>query len=696
MEVKKLCKMQDSGLKRVPYNSGETSINLSNDVVEILLGSTIIRPSNTSVKLRLYKSDFIQGLCYIITQLPLYNSSSQGYKKVEYSMDLYNKYLANINAFFENSESKDYECNIILRKDGRNYLNDLKKGDFSIRDFLVENSSQITYGSSDDGVKYLRISYMNPIAETKKQGKLLISDKTHCKFALKCITYFYNSPKWNNIDNYVEDFKEGDSIKVSNGQKLSLAGMFTYVSEDELIARNDPKRRWYTEPFKIKGKTVYLSTEWYPGGNEDKTYSLEIPKLGKFISTCFGSQYKIIKNEQAWELWELSNDNQDQKTKKESEDNKEDKKDSQQPFSISRMISIISETGLLYSPDLIKRFAFSLMSKRFLILSGLAGSGKTQLALAFANSLIEDETQLCVVPVGADWTNREPLLGFPNALQEGLYVKPESGVLDLLIEANKQENKAKPYFLVLDEMNMSYVERYFADFLSSMESHKAMPLWKGFSDEVPQTICLPGNLFIIGTINVDETTYMFSPKVLDRANVIEFKISPDEMDLFLREMKPIDRECINYKAADMAASFVSIAESKDLADDKEIRETLTSFFKDLKAVNSEFGYRSATEIYRFVSHAQTNDDTEKKMTLAEIIDCAVVQKLLPKLHGSRKKLDKTLNTLWKECFDDEAQKETTSISADKVEKAKYKLTADKIQRMYESAMANGFTSFSEA
>lgn len=696
MEVKKLCKMQDSGLKRIPYNSGETSINLSNDVVEILLGSTIIRPSNTSVKLRLYKSDFIQGLCYIITQLPFYNSSSQGYKKVEYSMDLYNKYLANINAFFENSESKDYECNIILRKDGRNYLNDLKKGDFSIRDFLVENSSQITYGSSDDGVKYLRISYMNPIAETKKQGKLLISDKTHCKFALKCITYFYNSPKWNNIDNYVEDFKEGDSIKVSNGQKLSLAGMFIYVSEDELIARNDPRRRWYTEPFKIKGKTVYLSTEWYPGGNEDKTYSLEIPKLGKFISTCFGSQYKIIKNEQAWELWELSNDNQDQKTKKESEDNKEDKKDSQLPFSISRMISLISETGLLYSPDLIKRFAFSLMSKRFLILSGLAGSGKTQLALAFANALIEDETQLCVVPVGADWTNREPLLGFPNALQEGLYVKPESGVLDLLIEANKKENKAKPYFLVLDEMNMSYVERYFADFLSSMESHKAMPLWKGFSDEVPQTICLPDNLFIIGTINVDETTYMFSPKVLDRANVIEFKISPDEMDLFLREMKPIDRECINYKAADMAANFVSIAESKDLADDKEIRETLTSFFKDLKAVNSEFGYRSATEIYRFVSHAQTNDDTEKKMTLAEIIDCAVVQKLLPKLHGSRKKLDKTLNTLWKECFDDEAQKETTSISADKVEKAKYKLTADKIQRMYESAMANGFTSFSEA
>lgn len=365
-------------------------------------------------------------------------------------------------------------------------------------------------------------------------------------------------------------------------------------------------------------------------------------------------------------------------------------------FSISRIISLIGETGLLYSSELIKRFAFSLLSKRFLILSGLAGSGKTQLALAFANALIENDNQLCVVPVGADWTNREPLLGFPNALQEEQYVKPESGVLDLLIEANKKENKNRPYFLVLDEMNMSYVERYFADFLSSMESHKSIPLWKGNSDDVPQSISLPNNLFIIGTINVDETTYMFSPKVLDRANVIEFKISPEEMEKFLQEMKPVNRDSINYKAADMGASFVNIAESKDLADDKEIKETLNSFFKDLKSVNAEFGYRSATEIYRFASQAQKNDDTDNKMSLSEIIDCAIVQKLLPKLHGSRKKLDKTLNALWKECFEEAVQRETTGISKEQVVNAKYQLTADKIQRMYDSAMANGFTSFSEA
>ena len=100
-----------------------------------------------------------------------------------------------------------------------------------------------------------------------------------------------------------------------------------------------------------------------------------------------------------------------------------------------------------------------------------------------------------MVSVGADWTSREPLLGYPNALQHDSYVKPENGVLDLLIEANKIENANKPFFLILDEMNMSYVERYFADFLSAMESHENISLLARFlkmknhvSERVPQSI----------------------------------------------------------------------------------------------------------------------------------------------------------------------------------------------------------------
>ena len=359
-------------------------------------------------------------------------------------------------------------------------------------------------------------------------------------------------------------------------------------------------------------------------------------------------------------------------------------------FSISIIIQYIQETGLLYTEKLIKRFAFSLMAKRFLILSGLAGSGKTQLALTFANALIADKKQLCVVSVGADWTNREPLLGFPNALKDDEYVLPESGVLDLLIEANKDENKEKPYFLILDEMNMSYVERYFADFLSVMESGEGISLWKG-NDEVPSTISLPKNLFIIGTINVDETTYMFSPKVLDRANVIEFKISSDEMGNFLKEMKNVDRCSINGKATGMGTDFVNLANVKELDKDDDAVKTLQNFFKELKKVNAEFGYRTATEIFRYIAQAKKNDDTENKLTNHDILDAAIIQKLLPKLHGSRKKLEPVLAQLWKLCFTEEVH-----IARENVDKAIYKESADKILRMYEAANANGFTSFAEA
>lgn len=369
------------------------------------------------------------------------------------------------------------------------------------------------------------------------------------------------------------------------------------------------------------------------------------------------------------------------------------------PFSISKIIALINSTGLIYSSSLIKRFAFSLLSKPFVILSGLAGSGKTQLALAFASALVEDrEKQMRVVSVGADWTNREPLLGYPNALDKTEYVRPENGVLDLLIEANKQENSSKPFFLILDEMNMSYVERYFADFLSVMESHEEMSLWNGYDetkDKTPKSVALPENLFIIGTINVDETTYMFSPKVLDRANVIEFKISEDEMTSFLSKIQNIDRNAANSKAADMGEDFVKLAKVKDFALDKDAANTLSKFFKELKNVNAEFGYRSATEIFRFICQAQKNDDTDEKLSYEDILDSAIVQKLLPKLHGSRKKLDPVLKKLWSLCFTDK-DNATNTITSDCVSKAIYKESADKIQRMYEAANANGFTSFAEA
>lgn len=362
-------------------------------------------------------------------------------------------------------------------------------------------------------------------------------------------------------------------------------------------------------------------------------------------------------------------------------------------FNMDTLIKSINETGLFYEYKFIQRYVCSLMTKPFVILSGLAGSGKTQLALAFARVMSENiDQQLCIVPVGADWTNREPLLGYPNALKQGEYMLPESGALQIMMRALR--NPQKPYFLVLDEMNLSYVERYFADFLSALESHQEIPLWEKPEEcdsEVPAKIALPKNLFIIGTINVDETTYMFFPKVLDRANVIEFKISDDEMNRFLKLDMNVNIEIANGMCANMGQDFVEKSSVKNLENSELVQKTLISFFKVLKKVNAEFGYRSAIEIYRFIANAKA---CAEGMTEDEILDAAIVQKLLPKLHGSRKKLEPVLKALWGLCMQNAHTAE--AIIRENVQYAKFPESADKIQRMMQTALENGFTSFAEA
>ena len=357
---------------------------------------------------------------------------------------------------------------------------------------------------------------------------------------------------------------------------------------------------------------------------------------------------------------------------------------------ITKICEYIKQTGLIYDDSLIKRYVAALQTKPFVILSGLSGSGKTQLALAFAHVICDDlSEQLCFVSVGADWTNREPLLGYPNALKKDQYEKPENGVLDIILRA--AENEDKPYFLVLDEMNLSYVERYFADFLSTMESDTEIAFWTVPDKDVPMSIKLPKNLFIIGTINVDETTYMFSPKVLDRANVIEFKVTEEDMKTYLENHIAVDIEESDSMAADMASCFVEVAKDKITQPDAKIAKVLLDFFKTLKNVNAEFGYRTANEIYRFIGFAKNLGLTD-----AEAIDAAIIQKLLPKLHGSRKHLNEPLKKLWELCLNQDVNLPLTEDCVADSKTCKYLLSADKILRMYKAAVNNGFTSFAEA
>ena len=374
-------------------------------------------------------------------------------------------------------------------------------------------------------------------------------------------------------------------------------------------------------------------------------------------------------------------------------------------FKISNFQDSCEKSGLNYNDVLIIRFISSLLSKPFVILSGLSGSGKTKIAQSFVEWICQNNSQYRIVPVGADWTNREPLLGYPNGLNPDEYITPDSGVLHLLLEASKDQNQKKPYFIILDEMNLSHVERYFADFLSIMESKDTVKLYTG-SDrsstdglDITQQIGWPKNVFIIGTVNIDETTYMFSPKVLDRANVIEFRITEEEIAAFLNNPGIPDLSKLSKQGANMAENFLAIAAISDTDKNEELTNKLNLFFSELKKVGAEFGYRTASEIMQLVAKLKALEPTIQNNVC---LDIAIMQKLLPKLHGSRSKLVKVLIALAALCIEDKQKDEFIKNFENHLKndfdgiKVKFDVSFEKLIRMYKNVLANGFTSYAEA
>jgi len=368
------------------------------------------------------------------------------------------------------------------------------------------------------------------------------------------------------------------------------------------------------------------------------------------------------------------------------------------PFEIKYFKEVINNSGLKFNNELVSRFIASILTKPFVLLTGLSGSGKTKIAQSFVQWICEDESQYKIIPVGADWTNREPLLGYPNGLNHNEYILPDSGALSLIIEASKIENNDKPYFLILDEMNLSHVERYFADFLSVMESEGKISLYSGTArkdlkgNDVPDNIHWSKNLFIIGTVNIDETTYMFSPKVLDRANTIEFRLDESNIKNFFELPSKIDLSVLKSKGAVMAKNFLEIAKDNFIEKDEEYSEILVKFFNELKKVGAEYGYRTAVEMLLLIKKLNTISEISKN----ESVDIAVMQKLLPKLHGSRSKVSKVLDALILLCLKDG---QTFSIAkSDEIldENIKYPIAFEKLVRMYKNALDNGFTSYAEA
>jgi 5-methylcytosine-specific restriction protein B len=245
--------------------------------------------------------------------------------------------------------------------------------------------------------------------------------------------------------------------------------------------------------------------------------------------------------------------------------------------------------------------------KRFILLAGLSGTGKTSMARAYARAYCEalelpPARHYAQVAVWPDWTDPTGLIGFVNPLKEPPSFR-ETPALKLLLDASR--NPALPYFLCLDEMNLARVEHYFAPFLSAMEGpggRLAIHAADEPVDMVPPSIPWPANLFIIGTVNMDETTYPFSDKVLDRAFTFEFW------------------------DADLKAWRDRIARETDPVVFEVVFPLLKALYAALLPARRHFGYRTCDEVLGFCT-------ANSGVALIEAVDAAVLAKVLPKVRG---------------------------------------------------------------
>jgi MoxR-like ATPase len=355
---------------------------------------------------------------------------------------------------------------------------------------------------------------------------------------------------------------------------------------------------------------------------------------------------------------------------------------------VNHVYSYIESKGFYYTKEEVTNLFFAIKTKPFVILSGISGTGKTKLVQWFTEAVgaTEENRQFTLIPVRPDWNDGSDLLGYVDIKGD---FKP--GPLTKVIE-RARKNPDLPYFVLLDEMNLARVEHYFSDVLSVMESRK----WKNqkmvtstlITAEMSgkEDITLPTNLYILGTVNMDETTHPFSKKVLDRANTIEF----NRVDLtnlsFLDELEEVDSIEVSNQSFQSKYLHLKDLYMEDADFVKKVTAELESINNILLPSNNHFGYRIRDEICFYLAY----NDSGNLMKYEEAFDYCILQKILPRIAGSDEPTEQLLKGLYKH-FTGRIYSEQSEYE-EELKQAKYPKSAAKVLEMLRR-LRDGFTSF---
>ena len=372
----------------------------------------------------------------------------------------------------------------------------------------------------------------------------------------------------------------------------------------------------------------------------------------------------------------------------------------------------------------------AIKSKPFLLLAGISGTGKSRIVRELARACWDVDSEeykahkpknFEMVQVKPNWHDSSELIGYVSRIDGVRYVV--GPFLKFMVKAIQDPNT--PYFLCLDEMNLAPVEQYFAEFLSVVESRKVDkdgnvvtdPLVDYSSTEeykslIDQLFCddaernayltevggkrltIPQNLIVVGTVNMDETTFSFSRKVLDRAMTIEM----NEVDLMAgltnrhEKIGKIEFDDIIGKAVegvDVYAAHEGVC--------KKAIEYLESINATLDKTPFKVAYRTRNELLLYVVNnlSWKTDDELEDFVIARALDEITCMKILTRIEGDETKVSANfLDNLGNAIKSGLVEIDKDLLQANKSHKgdAYQPISLDKLDEMKER-LKSGYTSF---
>lgn len=329
-------------------------------------------------------------------------------------------------------------------------------------------------------------------------------------------------------------------------------------------------------------------------------------------------------------------------------------------------------TGNTYLP-----YLAALRTKPFMLLAGISGTGKSRivrkLAQATTTQHYADDSDRWndnrpenfeLIQVKPNWHNSMDVVGFYSNISKKYEFTP---FVEFIVKA--WQNKNTPYFLCLDEMNLAPVEEYFAEFLSAIESRSTdsegnyitdpiIKPFKDFGETVGKNmlkhlfgeadpidknplavqfyekgLTLPQNLMVMGTVNMDETTFSFSRKVLDRAMSVE--MNEVDYDKFLSGETEAFPLLTDYNAL-LVNRPQKASEVKDDIDSAKVVEYLKDVNALLEDTPFKLGYRAANEAMLYV--AANQELAGEKFSMATALDEFTLMKILSRIEGDDQRL----------------------------------------------------------